>query len=68
MTKAELMSFVGENVEITFYDGSKVSGKLEWVDAFSEKFDYSKPQRFKVREYVFRVSHVKKLSKGKSNP
>lgn len=61
MKKDDLMKLVGRNVSVTFYDGQTLNGKLEYVDEFSAKYNWSKPGYFKIRNYSFRVSYVKTL-------
>jgi len=61
MKHAELMKLVGKNVQILFRDGTWTWGKLGYVDEFSAKHDYRKPNYFYIGDTSFRVSHVKKL-------
>jgi hypothetical protein len=61
MKHAELMTFVGKNVRILFFDGDWVWGKLGYVDEFSVKHDFRRPKYFYVGNMSFKVSHVKKL-------
>lgn len=49
MTKAELMSYVGKKVYIFFKGGERgIYGTLGYVDEFSEKYDYRKPDYFYI--------------------
>lgn len=61
MTKAELMTYVGEKAHIAFKNGSSVYGTLGYVDEFSEKHDFRKPNYFYIGNVTFKVSHVKKV-------
>lgn len=61
MKKTELMALVGKNMFVYFKDGEKVYGKLGFVDEFSAKHDYRKPNYFYVGNVSFKVSHVKKV-------
>lgn len=61
MTKAELMLYVGKKVHIYFKDGEKIYGTLGYVDEFSAKYDYRKPNYFYIGNTSFKVSLVRKL-------
>ena len=62
MTKAELMSYVGKKVYIYFKDGEKgIYGTLGYVDEFSAKHDYRKPNYFYIGYTSFKVSHIRKV-------
>lgn len=61
MTKADLMAYVGKKVHIAFKDNSSsIYGTLGYVDEFSEKYDFRKPNYFYIGNVSFKVSHVKK--------
>lgn len=65
MTKAELMSYVGKKVHIYFKDGGKdIYGTLGYVDEFSAKYDFRKPNYFYIGNTSFKVSHIRKLVKS----
>lgn len=62
MTKAELMKLVGKKVTVYFKHGeSGIYGTLGYVDEFSERYDYRKPDYFYINHTSFKVSHVRKL-------
>lgn len=62
MTKAELMAYVGKKVHITFKDtGSSIYGTLGYIDEFSEKYDFRKPNYFYIGNVSFKASHVRKV-------
>lgn len=62
MTKADLMKLVGQKVHIYFKCGGKdICGKLGFVEEFSEKYDYRKPNYFYINHTLFKVSHVRKI-------
>ena len=62
MTKAELMTYVGKKVLIIFKDRERaIYGTLGYVDEFSEKYDYRKPNYFYIGHTSFKVSHVRKM-------
>ena len=64
MTKVELMSYVGKKVYVYFKGGEKgIYGTLGYVDEFSEKYDYRKPNYFYIGNTSFKVSHIRKLEK-----
>ncbi len=61
MTKAELMMYVGKKVHIYFKDSEKdIYGTLGYVNEFSAKHDYRKPDYFYIGNTSFKVSHVRK--------
>ena len=62
MTKNELMLYVGKNVHIYFKGEERgLYGTLGYVDEFSAKYDYRKPNCFYINHISFKVSHVRKL-------
>ena len=65
MTKAELMFHVGKKVHI-YFKGEERSmyGTLGYVDEFSAKYDYRKPNYFYIGNTSFKVSHVRKLAES----
>lgn len=66
MTKAELMKLVGKKVFIFLKPEERgICGILGYVDEFSEKYDYRKPNYFYIGNTSFKVSHVRKLAEGK---
>lgn len=64
MTKAELMLYVGKKVHIYFKHGKGIYGILGYVDEFSSKHDYRKPDYFYIGYTSFKVSHVRKLTES----
>ncbi len=68
MTKAELMLYVGKKVHIYFKDGERgIYGTLGYVDEFSAKHGYRKPNYFYIDNIAFKVSHVRKLKEKEDN-
>lgn len=63
MTKADLMNRVGEYMTVVLYDGQELTGILEFIFEFSEKYGFRKPGVFFIGNHAFRVSHVKKVIK-----
>ena len=62
MTKAELMNLVGKKVHIYFKDGERgIYGTLGYVDEFSAKHNYRKPNYFYIGNTSFKVSHIRKV-------
>lgn len=62
MTKADLMKLVGKKVRIYFKNKEKsIYGTLGYVDEFSEKYDFRKPNYFYIGNTSFKVSHIRKL-------
>ena len=65
MTKSELMLYVGKKVHIYFKGEERVIyGTLGYVDEFSAKYDYRKPNYFYIGNTAFKVSHVRKLAES----
>lgn len=64
MTKAKLMAYVGKKVCVYFKDEGKACGILGYVDEFSPKYDWRKPNYFFVGNTSFKVSHVRKLKES----
>ena len=64
MTKAELMKLVGKRVFVYFKDGEKIYGTLGYVDEFSAKHDFRKPNYFYIGNTSFKVSYVKRLAES----
>lgn len=62
MTKADLMKYIGKKVRIYFKNREKsIYGTLGYVDEFSEKYDFRKPNYFYIGNTSFKVSHIRKL-------
>lgn len=61
MTKAELMELVDKTVVAYFKDKTWLYGTLNYVDEFSAKDDYRKPNYFYIGNTSFKVSHVRKI-------
>ena len=62
MTTADLMKLVGKKVFVYFKNGEKgIYGTLGYVDEFSAKYDYRKPNYFYINHTSFKVSHVRKV-------
>lgn len=61
MKHKDLMKYVGKYVRVLFRDGTWIWGKLGYVDEFSVKYDFRKPNYFYVDNISFKVSHIKKL-------
>lgn len=61
MTKAELMKLVGKEVFVYFKDGKIIDGTLGYVDEYSAKYDYRKPNYFYIGHTSFKVSHIRKV-------
>ncbi len=61
MTKADLMKLVGKRVFVYFKHGKSTYGTLGYVDEFSAKHDYRKPDYFYINSISFKVSHVLKV-------
>lgn len=63
MTKSELMELVGKKVRIICKDGDEDVGILKYVDEFSEKHGWRKPNYFYINgcNFCFKVRHIKKV-------
>lgn len=57
------MNRVGEYMTVVLYDGKELTGILEFIFEFSEKYGFRKPGMFCIGNHAFRVSHVKKVIK-----
>lgn len=56
------MKLVGKKVYVYFKCGERgIYGTLGYVDEFSEKYDYRKPDYFYINNILFKVSHVRKV-------
>lgn len=65
MNKEDLMKLVGKKVHIYFKDReSAIYGTLGYVDEFSEKHNYRKPNYFYIGNTSFKVSHVRKVAES----
>lgn len=65
MTKAELMGLVGHKVFVFLKNEEKgIYGTLGYVDEFSAKYDFRKPNYFYIGNTSFKVSHIRKLRKS----
>lgn len=65
MKETELMHYVGKKVHIYFKDGERgIYGTLGYVDEFSAKYDYRKPNYFYIGNTSFKASHVRKLAES----
>ena len=59
-TKANLMKLIGKKVFVYFKDEERgIYGTLGYVDEFSAKHDYRKPDYFYIGHISFRVSHIR---------
>ena len=55
MTTADLMKLVGKKVFVYFKNGEKgIYGTLGYVDEFSAKYDYRKPNYFYINHTSFK--------------
>ena len=61
MTREDLMKLVGKKVFVYFKDGTNTYGTLGYVDEFSAKYDYRKPNYFYINHTSFKVSHIQKV-------
>lgn len=67
MKKDELMSLVGKKVFVYFKDGERgIYGTLGYVDEFSAKHDYRKPNNFYINHTSFKASHVRKVAESEN--
>ena len=73
MTKAELMCYVGKKVHIYFKDGyfkdgeKGIYGTLGYVDEFSAKYGYRKPNDFYIGNLSFNASLVRKVAESEED-
>ena len=65
MTRADLMKLVGKKVFVYFKGEEKgIYGVLGYVDEFSAKHDYRKPDYFYIGNTSFKVSHIRKVAES----
>lgn len=68
MTKADLMKLVGKNITVYFkHEEEGLYGTLGYVDEFSEKYDYRKPNYFYIGHVSFKASLVLKVAESEEN-
>ncbi|MDD5802169.1 MAG: hypothetical protein PUD31_07070 [Solobacterium sp.] len=58
MKKEELLKHVGKVVTIKLYNARTVTGTLEYISSWSEKYEYRCPNRFLCGEITFRAIDV----------
>lgn len=58
MKKEKLMEYVGKLVTVRVSGIGIISGKLEYITCWLEKFDYRCPNRFIVADETFRAIDV----------
>ena len=64
LRRSDLMTLVGSTVQLQFKGSKDIHvGKLEYIPEFSEKYDFSKPNHFRLGNYTFLVSHVYSVQK-----
>ena len=61
MEKEELLKHVGKVVTIKLYNAGTVTGKLEYISSWDEKYDYRCPNRFLCQDITFRAIDVLKI-------
>lgn len=58
MEKEELLKRVGKVVAIKLYNAGTVTGKLEYISSWDEKYEYRCPNRFLCQDITFRAIDV----------
>lgn len=58
MKKEELLKHVGKVVTVKLYNAGTVTGKLEYISSWDEKYEYRCPNRFIVADETFRAIDV----------
>lgn len=58
MEKEELLKHVGKVVTIKLYNAGTVTGKLEYISSWDEKYEYRCPNRFLYQDITFRAIDV----------
>lgn len=61
MKKSELKKLVGSEIKVVLFNDKEFTGKLSYVEEFSEKYGFRKPGLFYIGNIGFRVSHLKKV-------
>lgn len=64
MKKEELLKHVGKVVTIKLCNAGTVTGKLEYISSWSEKYEYRCPNRFLCGEITFRAIDVLKVKEN----
>ena len=58
MTKAELDEYIGKNVIVILFNGTKLEGILGYKVKPWIKDDYKKSGYYTIGDYGFKVSHI----------
>lgn len=58
MEKEELLKHVGKVVTIKLYNARTVTGKLEYISSWDEKYEYRCPNCFLCQDITFRAIDV----------
>lgn len=59
MSKEQLNTMLGKNVEILFDNGNVERGKLGYTPAFGVEYGYKVPHCYTIGDISFKASHVK---------
>ena len=62
MKKEELDKYCGYIVDIVFYDGCVACGKLEFIPAYSAKYNFRHPGFYYIGNMSFKSTDVKKVN------
>lgn len=58
MKKEELLNYVGKVVTVKLFNAGNVTGKLEYISSWDEKYEYRCPNRFLCQGITFRAIDV----------
>ena len=65
MIITDLLEYVGKEVEVHFFDGKVIRGKLEYIESYCAMQRWRKPKHFYIEdkdgEWAFRAWHVNKV-------
>jgi len=56
-----LDSFIGQYVEIMLFDGQMISGSFDFVENYSQKYNYRRPGYYTCGCWSLRKSHIKSI-------
>ena len=58
MTKAELDEYIGKNVIVILFNGTKLEGVLGYTSKFCAEENYKKSGYYTIGNFGFKVSHI----------
>lgn len=61
LTKTKLNEYLGKEVRVELFDGKILYGVLGFTPEFSAKYNYMKPNYYTIKNWCFKVSHIKSI-------